>query len=152
MEERDRFLPFFSEGPPLLLSEGERAADPETAAFAFRETLFCKAFLVVPGPQYNRVSYEMRGQGTAKRLTFYEVILAQEIEWGTLRDRTYPPLARYLKAKSINPLAPAGVVVSLFFEDYFYLIEASEFMRAYREMEGIDATAFQQRVKRWLAG
>lgn len=151
MEDEVRFLPPLSATDPLLLlTEGERPAAAGTGGF--RETLFSKAFLVVPGPQYNRVSYDMRGEEPAKKVTFYEVILPREMEWTTLRDRIYPSLARYLRAKDINPQAPAGIVISLFFQDYFYLLEATEFMQAYREIEGIDAVAFQRRVRQWLAG
>jgi hypothetical protein len=148
MEEKTRCLPLPPGRNPLLLAEGEGTGRSETQEF--REILFSKAFLVVPGPKYNRVSYEMRGEGAVKKVTFYEVMLPDR--WAPLRDRTYPSLARYLRAKSINPQAPAGVIVSLFFEDYFYLVEAAEFMEAYREIEGIDVPAFQGRVRQWVAG
>ena len=147
---RDRDLPLLSIGDPTpLLTEGEGSTAHEGGEF--RETLFSKAFLVVPGPQYNRVSFEMRGEGPVSKVTFYEVILHEEAGWRILREKTYPSLARYLKAKYINPHAQAGVVVSLFFEDYFYLIEAAQFMQAYREIEKIDALAFHRLVREWLS-
>jgi hypothetical protein len=43
------------------------------------------------------------------------------------------------------------VVVSLFFQGRFYLLRASEFLRAYREKEGLDPEAFSLRVQDWLA-
>ncbi len=150
-EERNRFLPASRPSDSMLsLQHTESTAPP--ASGKFRETLLSKAFLVVPGPEYNRVSFEMRGEGSVKKLTFYEVVLQQEQKWTHLRERIYPALVRYLKAKSINLKSPAGVVISLFYMDYFHLIEAAEFLQAYREIEGIDGGAFQWRVRQWLAG
>lgn len=150
-EERNRFLPASRPSDSMLsLQHTESTAPP--ASGKFRETLLSKAFLVVPGPEYNRVSYEMRGEGSMKKLTFYEVILLQEQEWGQLRNRIYPSLVRYLRAKSADLHSPAGFVISLFYSGCFHLIEAAEFLKAYREIEGIDRVAFQRRVRQWLAG
>jgi hypothetical protein len=150
-EERDRFLPASSLSDSLLpLRQAERT-DPALSE-KFRDILLSKAFLLVPGPEYNKVSYEMRGEGSMKKLTFYEVVLLQEQEWAHLRDRIYPSLVRYLKAKSVHLKRPAGVIISLFYGDCFHLIEAVEFLQAYREIEGIDSAAFQWRVRQWLAG
>jgi hypothetical protein len=57
----------------------------------------------------------------------------------------------YLRHKSISPELPEGVVVSLFFQGRFYLLQASEFLRAYREKEGLDPEVFSLRVQDWLA-
>jgi hypothetical protein len=62
----------------------------------------------------------------------------------------YPALARHLRHKSISPELPQGVVVSLFFQDRFYLLQASDFLRAYREKEKLDPDAFHRRVQEWL--
>lgn len=149
MEDKVQFLPIPGSRDPLLLLAEGRGASVE--AGGFRETLFSKAFLVVPGLKYNRVSYEMRGEGHARKVTFYEVILPRERGWAVLRDRVYPSLARYLKAKRVDLQAPAGVIISLFSEDYFYLIEAAEFMQAYCEIEKIDTAAFHERLRQWVA-
>jgi hypothetical protein len=114
----------------------------------FRDLLFSKAFQVVPGPRYNQVSHDLRERGN---ILFYEVVLREDTRWEGLRDNVYPALARYLKYKSISPELPEGAVVSLFFQDRFYLLHAAEFLRAYREKEGLDPDAFHARVLEWLA-
>jgi hypothetical protein len=113
----------------------------------FWNHLFSKAFQVVPGPLYNQVSQELRKN---RNVLFYEVILRTDTPWEHLRDRVYPALARYLRYKSISPELPEGVVVSLFFQDRFYLLQASEFLGAYRETEGLDTKTFHLRVQAWL--
>jgi hypothetical protein len=114
----------------------------------FRDLLFSKAFQVVPGPLYNQVSQGLRESGN---LLFYEVVLREETPWKHLRDQVYPALARYLRHKSLSPELPEGVVVSLFFQDRFYLLEGSEFMKSYGEIEGLDSEAFHFRVRDWIS-
>jgi len=114
----------------------------------FRDLLFSKAFRVVPGPRYNQVSRDLR---ESQNILFYEVVLREDSPWEHLRDQVYPVLARYLRYKSISPEMPEGVVVSLFFRDRFYLLQAAEFLRAYRQKEGLDPDAFHARVLEWLA-
>lgn len=113
----------------------------------YRDLLFSRAFRVVPGPQYNEISQQLR---ESRNLFFYEVILQPDTSWESLRDRVYPALARYLKYKSIAPDSAEGVVVSLFFRDQFYLIEGREFLAAYREIEGLGPEVFRLLVLRWL--
>jgi len=114
----------------------------------FRDLLFSKAFQVVPGPGYNQVSQDLR---ETRNILFYEVILREDTPWEQLRDNVYPTLARYLRYKSIDPELAVGAVVSLFFHDRFYLLRAAEFLRAYREKEGLGPDAFHVRVLEWLA-
>jgi len=114
----------------------------------FRDLLFSKAFQVVPGALYNQVSQGLRESGN---LLFYEVVLREETPWKHLRDQVYPALARYLRHKSLSPELPEGVVVSLFFQDRFYLLEGSEFMKFYGEIEGLDSEAFHFRVRDWTS-
>lgn len=114
----------------------------------FQDLLFSKAFQVVPGPLYNQVSQGLRESGN---LLFYEVVLREETPWKHLRDQVYPALARYLRHKSLSPELPEGVVVSLFFQDRFYLLEGSEFMKFYGEIEGLDSEAFHFRVRDWTS-
>jgi hypothetical protein len=114
----------------------------------FRDLLFSKAFQVVPGPLYNQVSQDLRERGN---ILFYEVVIREDTPWERLRDNVYPALTRYLRYKSIDPELAVGAVVSLFFHDRFYLLQASEFLRAYREKEGLDPDAFHARVLEWLA-
>ena len=114
----------------------------------YRDLLFSRAFRVVPGPQYNEVSQQLR---ESRNLFFYEVILHSDTPWESLRDRVYPALARYLKYKSIAPDSAEGAVVSLFFREQFYLIEGREFLLAYREIEGLGLDDFRLRILSWLA-
>ena len=104
--------------------------------------------MVVPGPQYNEVSQQLR---ESQNLFFYEMILPPDIPWESMRDRVYPALARFLKSKSMNPELGGEIVVSLFFQERFYLLEGSEFMKSYTEIEGLDPEAFHSRVLDWLS-
>jgi hypothetical protein len=114
----------------------------------YRDLLFSRAFRVVPGPQYNEISQQLR---ESRNLFFYEVILHPDTPWEFLRDRVYPALARYLKYKSIAPDSAEGVVVALFFREQFHLIEGREFLLGYREIEGLDPEEFHIRIQEWLA-
>jgi hypothetical protein len=148
-EERNGSSSRSSGSKVLLPLERGREADAGGAE-TLSGVLFTKAFLVVPGPKYNQVSYEMREQ-SGERVTFYEVVLSDEQGWRHLREKVYPSFTRFLSAKSIDPLHPGGIVVSLFHGDHFYLIDAALFMRAYRELEGIDEAGLRSRVRQWLA-
>jgi hypothetical protein len=114
----------------------------------YQDLLFSRAFLVVPGPQYNEVSQRLR---ESQNLFFYEVILPPDAPWEFMRDRVCPSLARFLKSKSLDPEMGIGVVVSLFFQERFYLLEGPEFMKGCMEMEGLDPETFHSRVRDWLA-
>ncbi len=114
----------------------------------YRHFLFSRAFSVVPGPQYNEVSQQLREN---QNFFFYEVILPPDAPWEFLRDRIYPPLARFLKYKSLDPELGRGAVISLFFQERFYLLAGPEFLKAYAEIEGLDPQAFHSRVIAWLS-
>lgn len=135
-EERDRFLPV-SAGK-FHLSLQQREETPLPAPFDFKKILFSKAFLVVPGPQYNRISYQMRREHPGKNLFFYEIVLSEHLGWQHLRDTVYPNFKRFIRAKSNHPNTSEGIVISLFHEEYFYMIKGADFLLAYREIEGID--------------
>ncbi len=92
----------------------------------------------------------MRGEAS-ERLFFYEIVISENQGWEDFHRKVYPSLARFLQAKTKNPRSPSGIVISLFHESYFYMIEAAEFMRAYQEIEGIDGNVFQSLISRWLA-
>jgi len=138
-----------SSGSDALLPAGKARPADALDAEALKEALFTRAFLVVPGPKYNQVSYEMREE-SGEKLFFYEVVLSAEQGWDHLREKVFPSLARFLKAKSIDPLHTRDIVVSLFHGDHFYLIEMSQFMLAYRELEGVDEAGLRSRVRQWL--
>jgi hypothetical protein len=118
----------------------------------YKKILFSKAFAKVPGRDYNRVSYELRGKGDERYKLFYEVVLTENTRWEDLRDKVYPSLIRFLKNKSIDPENATGVVISVFYMDYFHLIEVQEFIRAFCEIEGLNNSAFHFRILRWLSG
>ncbi|MCX8116360.1 MAG: STAUR_1299 family protein [Desulfobacterota bacterium] len=115
----------------------------------YKEILLSKAFRVIPGIDYNRVSYEMRQEEAGFLL--YEVVLKEGDPWDYLRDRIYPNLAKYLKEKGIDPASGEGFVISLFFKDYVYFIRGSDFIQGFCEMEGLNPSAFHFRVLRWLS-
>ncbi len=118
----------------------------------FRDKLLSKAFLVVPGIDYNRVSYELRERNSDVRFQFYEVVLDDTKTWNYLEDIVYPSLVRHLRYKSIDPvLAAEGVVVSLFFDGNFYLIGYRDFIKVYCEMERLDEKNFRVQVIVWLS-
>ncbi len=117
----------------------------------YRKLLFSKAFLIVHGTKYNEVSYEMREKNRGRSFHLYEIILRENRSWEDIRDEIYPPLIRYLRYKSVDPRVGEGVVIAAFFADHFYLIEYPEFIKVYREMEGVSEKGFHLRVKAWLA-
>lgn len=114
----------------------------------FRDLLFSKAFQVIPGPRYNQVSQDLR---ESRNILFYEVILREDTSWEQLRDKVYPSLVRYLRFKSIPPESAPGIVASLFYRDQFYLLEGSEFIQTYLEMEGLGPDDLRLRVEDWLS-
>lgn len=115
----------------------------------FRDTLFAKAYRVVPGEAYNRVLGEITADEWPPLV--YEVVVPDAGPWEGFRDATYPQLARYLKAKRVDPEDPRGVIVSAFFRDRCYLLEAPAFVDVLREMDSLNASALHFRVQRWLA-
>ena len=117
----------------------------------WRKLLFSKAFRIVPGMDYNEVSDELREKSRGTSFQLYEVILEEKMVWEYLRDKIYPAVARYLKAKGIDPRIGKRVVVSLFFRDQFYLIEYPEFIKAYCEMEGLEEKDFRLHISKWLS-
>ncbi len=118
----------------------------------YREFLFSKAFRVVHGTEYNQISFEMREENKDILFSFYEVILQEDESWEQVRERVYPALIKYLQYKGFHPEYGTGCVVSLFFRNYFYLIEGPHFLTAFREIEALSPSAFHSRVKAWLSG
>ena len=116
----------------------------------YLEKLLEKSFEVIPGESYNQYRQEVEEQ-VAQSYLFYEVSLMQEKPWQFMRDREYPLFARYLKAKGVDPHVALGVVVAIFHTDRCYLLSGEDFLKTYRGMEGLDATAFSEKVQQWLA-
>lgn len=117
----------------------------------YRNILLSKAFTVVQGESYNRVSYELREQNKGRSLVFYEIILKEDRPWQSLKDEVYPPLIRFMRYKSLDPKTGLGLIVALFFKDQFYLIEGSEFIKVYCQMEGINQSEFEKQAVKWLS-
>jgi hypothetical protein len=117
----------------------------------YKHLLLAKAFLIVHGMNYNRVSFELREKNRGRAFHLYETILPDGGGWDSIRRQIYPRLARYLHYKSVDPRTGKDVVVAVFYRDHFYLIGYPHLVEAYCEMEEIGAEAFHLRVKQWLA-
>jgi hypothetical protein len=117
---------------------------------SYREILFSRAFKVVHGMEYNRVSQELRDQNPETLLSIYEIVLQEKQSWDDMKERVYSNLVKYLKYKGLQPESGVGLVVSLFFNDHFYLIEGPDFLHTFCEIEGLDTMAFHSQVLKWL--
>ena len=109
-----------------------------------------KSFEVIPGESYNQYRQEAEEQMVESYL-FYEIPLIKEKPWQFIRDREYPLFARYLRAKGLDPHTAHGVVVVIFHTDRCYLLSGEDFLKTYLQMEGLDADAFLEKVRQWLA-
>jgi hypothetical protein len=98
----------------------------------YRDLLLSQAFRVVPGELYNRVSFEMRREF---RHIFYEIILPEEAPWEYMREKALPSFLRYCQYKSIRPEAATRLIISLFYQNRFYLFAGKEFLKAFHEIE-----------------
>lgn len=115
----------------------------------YKDILFAKAFRIVHGTEFNKVFSEIRTTDSAPLI--YEVVLKENEPWEHLRDTVYPKLARYLKAKGVNPSSGEGFIAAVFFKNFVYLIDGKEFLKIFCEMEGLNFPAFHFRTLRWLA-
>lgn len=116
----------------------------------FKHILFSNAFNIVPGIDYNRVSYELR-EKTKDSFIIYEVVLKENDSWEYLKEKVYPRLVKYLKQKGIYPSTGEGFIVALFFKENVYLIKGTDFIKIFCEIEGLNFSAFNFRVLRWLS-
>ncbi len=116
---------------------------------AYLDLLLGKAYLSMPGEHYNRYRQDL-ADSAQERVLHYELSLMEDRPWEYLRDRVYPFFARYLKYKSLDPESPEGVVVAVFRGSTCYLIKAKDFIDVFKEMEGLNPTAYHFRVLRWL--
>jgi hypothetical protein len=112
--------------------------------------LFGKAFETVPGELYNQYLQDA-SERDGQSFLFYEISLMEPRPWSHLRDLVYPNFLRYLKAKRRYPDHLSNVVVAIFLEERCHLVKGEDFLAVYREMEGLDAGAFAERVKQWLS-
>ncbi len=114
----------------------------------FRDELIARAFREIPAESYNRVLAEITAEEWPPLV--YEVVVPLAGSWEELRDAIYPPFARYLKSKRIDPEDPRGVMVSAFLGSRCLLVDAPAFLGILREMEGLNASALHFRVLRWI--
>lgn len=115
----------------------------------FRPLLIGKAFREIPAEAYNRVLGEMTAEDWPPLV--YELVVPEAGPWEEFRDAAYPPFARYLKSKRIDPEDPRGVVISAFLGSRCFFLEAPAFLDVLREMDGLNGSALHFRVLRWLA-
>lgn len=109
-----------------------------------------KAFRVIPGIEYNRVSYELREKGEGSFI-LYEIVIKENDRWDYLRDHVYPRLVRYLKEKGLDPSSGEGVIIAIFLKEKVYFLRGVDFFKVFCEMEGLNFSAFHFRVLRWLS-
>ena len=118
----------------------------------YMDMLSKRAFRVIPAEQFNVVRQEMTAGGrNPEGLLFYEVPLGEGKPWEYLRDKVYPMMARYLKAKKVNPETPDKVVVAVFHRDRCYLLTGKSFIEVFLEVEGLNPQSFHFRVLQWLS-
>lgn len=115
----------------------------------YLDLLLGKAYESMEGEFYN--SYRERQQESEReKILYYEVSLMQDRPWEYMRDRVYPAFARYLKNKSLDPETARGVVVAVFHGSRCYLLKGEDFIDVFKEMEGLNQSAYHFRVLRWL--
>lgn len=118
----------------------------------YLDAIAAKAFRVVPGIEYNRTLAELTDEGkNPEKLIFYEVALGEGKPWEWLRDRIYPAFVRYLRDKDISPEDPQRVVVPVFYGERCFLLTGRAFLDVFKQMEGLNDSAFHFRVLQWLA-
>ena len=116
----------------------------------YLEVLLGKSFETIPGELYNQYRQDV-AERTDQSYLFYELSLMEEKPWKFLRDQVFPFFARYLKAKFVDPEYAPGVVVAIFHGDRCYLLKGEDFLRGFREMEGLDDQQFRAKVRQWLS-
>jgi len=115
----------------------------------FRDNILSRAFQVVPGVEFNRARRELLERADIAP-GIYEITLPERGSWESFRDATFPLLVRYLKSQGVDPEYPTRLVAAVFLKDRCYFIEGVEFMKALRELEGLNHEALHFRVLRWL--
>jgi len=116
---------------------------------SYIDLLLGRAYQSMPGEHYNAYRQRLADSGQQK-LLHYEVSLMQERPWEYLRDKVFPSFARYLRDKSLDPETGQGVVVAVFMGTNCHLLRGEDFIEVFREMEGLNSTAYHFRVLRWL--
>src|SRR5262245_18699533 len=91
--------------------------------------LAARARTVIRGSHYNDHRREIadRAEAAGEAAPFYyEAALPTQGAERALAEKVMPPFARYLAAKSFDPLRPRGLTVALFLGDLCYLLEPEE--------------------------
>jgi hypothetical protein len=82
----------------------------------------------------------------------YEVDLTASHGFAYLAQAVAPRLAHYIHQKKMHAATCRGVFLSLFVGDALYFIEAPVFFDVIRQAEGLDETAFAQKLRQWEKG
>ncbi|MCS7337829.1 MAG: STAUR_1299 family protein [Verrucomicrobiae bacterium] len=123
---------------------------PESDPLArFRDIVIAAAFKSVPGQYFNEARRQFTEQDGGVTV-LYELTIPEAGSWEEFRDKTFPLLAKYLYAQGLNPEYPRSVVITAFYRDKCYFIEATKFFAAFKEIEGLNSQAFHFRVLQWL--
>ncbi|MEW6365216.1 MAG: STAUR_1299 family protein [Acidobacteriota bacterium] len=117
----------------------------------YRAAVVSKAYRIVRGPDYNQVLYDLRERLESSQ-PIYEVALDDSRSWEYVRDNVYPPMARYMKRMKLDPVTGHGLVVVVFYGGLAHFVLGEDFVEVFREIEGLNETAFHFRVMRWVAG
>jgi hypothetical protein len=115
------------------------------------KVLCSKAFEVVQGMDYNKVASEIRDKTGGFTPFLYDVVCKKDLPWENFKDRVYPSFVRYLNYKSLDPGSGQGFIVSLYYEERFYLIGGPDFIGAFCEIEGVDHSTYHAYVLQWLS-
>jgi len=114
----------------------------------FRDILIAKASREIPAETYNQVLRELTA--TDWPPVVYEVVVPETGSWEAFRDAAFPPLARYLKGKRMDPEDPRGVLISAFLGRRCFLVEAPAFLDVLCELDGLNRAALHFRVLQWV--
>ena len=113
------------------------------------DKLLEKAFRVVSGKDFNQVRYLLTND-PERPVLVCEGAIPKNAVWEDVEKNVYPPLCRYLKGKKVRPDHPQNVVVALFYDGSFYLIQGTDFIDVFMEIEGIDRETFAKILSSWL--
>ncbi len=118
----------------------------------FRAALIEKAYKTVPGIAYNQMLEELtrHAEESGEKPLLYETVLSEEGSWDEFRDKTYPPFARYMRWRSINPENPRGVIVAVFFKENCYLVDGPAFVNLLCELDELTPAALHHTILQWL--
>jgi hypothetical protein len=113
----------------------------------YSSVILGQAFSTGHGREYNRASHALRQE---HGWLFYEVVLTPGQPWTEVRDQVFPPLGRFLGRKKLAGSLGAGLVVTVFLGEHYYLIAAPDLLAAYCELEALAPEALPDQIRRWI--